>query len=158
MVFSSLLFLLLFLPLLLILYFIGKNLKWRNAVLLLFSLVFYAWGEPKWILCMLGATVINYICALVLEKASSPIRRKVVLALGVIASLAALFYFKYASFFMNTVAELFGVNWRISDVQLPIGLSFYTFQILTYTVDVYRGKVPQQKNLSRLLLSVSCFP
>ena len=158
MVFSSLLFLLLFLPLLLILYFIGKNLKWRNAVLLLFSLVFYAWGEPKWILCMLGATVINYICALVLEKASSPIRRKVVLALGVIASLAALFYFKYASFFMNTVAELFGVNWRIPDVQLPIGISFYTFQILTYTVDVYRGKVPPQKNFARLLLYVSCFP
>lgn len=158
MVFSSLFFLLLFLPLLLILYFIGKNLKWRNAVLLLFSLVFYAWGEPKWILCMLGATVINYICALVLEKASSPIRRKVVLALGVIASLAALFYFKYASFFMNTVAELFGVNWRIPDVQLPIGISFYTFQILTYTVDVYRGKVPPQKNFARLLLYVSCFP
>lgn len=158
MVFSSLLFLLLFLPLLLILYFIGKNLKWRNAVLLLFSLVFYAWGEPKWILCMLGATVINYICALLLEKASSPIRRKVVLALGVIASLAALFYFKYASFFMNTVAELFGVNWRLPDVQLPIGISFYTFQILTYTVDVYRGKVPPQKNFARLLLYVSCFP
>jgi len=158
MVFSSLLFLLLFLPLLLILYFIGKNLKWRNAVLLLFSLVFYAWGEPKWILCMLGATVINYICALVLEKASSPIRRKVVLALGVIASLAALFYFKYASFFMDTVAELFGVNWRLPDVQLPIGISFYTFQILTYTVDVYRGKVPPQKNFARLLLYVSCFP
>ena len=158
MVFSSLFFLLLFLPLLLILYFIGKNLKWRNAVLLLFSLVFYAWGEPKWILCMLGATVINYICALVLEKASSPIRRKVVLALGVIASLAALFYFKYASFFMDTVAELFGVNWRLPDVQLPIGISFYTFQILTYTVDVYRGKVPPQKNFARLLLYVSCFP
>ena len=158
MVFSSLLFLLLFLPLLLILYFIGKNLKWRNAVLLLFSLVFYAWGEPKWILCMLGATVINYICALVLEKASSPIRRKMVLALGVIASLAALFYFKYASFFVDTVAELFGVNWHLPDVQLPIGISFYTFQILTYTVDVYRGKVPPQKNFARLLLYVSCFP
>lgn len=158
MVFSSLPFLLLFLPLLVILYFAGRSLKWRNAVLLVFSLVFYAWGEPKWILCMLGAALVNYFCALSLERAAGPGRKKLILSIGALISLGFLFYFKYFSFFGETVSKLLSLDWNVKKVQLPIGISFYTFQILTYTVDVYRGKVPPQKNFAKLLLYVSCFP
>ena len=158
MVFSSLSFLLLFLPLLLALYFVGRGLKWRNAILLLFSLLFYAWGEPKWILCMLGATIVNYAAAFGIDRAKTVRTKRLFLALGVIATLGALFWFKYASFFFTTVFSLFGAKSPVSEVRLPIGISFYTFQILTYAVDVYRGKVPVQKNFARLLLYVSCFP
>ena len=158
MVFSSLSFLLLFLPLLLILYFIGSGLKWKNAVLLVFSLVFYAWGEPKWILCMLGATLVNFGAAFLIERAKTTRVKRAYLALGVAATLGALFWFKYASFFLSTVFSVFGVDRAVPSVRLPIGISFYTFQILTYAVDVYRGKVPVQKNFAKLLLYVSCFP
>ena len=158
MVFSSLTFLLLFLPLLLALYFVSRNLRWRNAILLLFSLLFYAWGEPKWILCMLGATLINYGVAFGIVRARTAAAKRAFLALGAAATLGALFWFKYASFFLSTVYSVFGVSAQVPAVRLPIGISFYTFQILTYAVDVYRGKAPVQKNPLRLLLYVSCFP
>lgn len=158
MVFSSLTFLLLFMPLLLTLYFVGRGLKWRNAVLLLFSLLFYAWGEPIWILCMLGATLMNYGAAFGIVRAKTAYGKRAYLALGTAATLGALFWFKYAAFFLSTVYSVFGISGTVPEVRLPIGISFYTFQILTYTVDVYRGKVPVQRNPMKLLLYVSCFP
>ena len=158
MVFSSLVFLLLFLPLFLLLYFVCAKPAWRNAVLLLFSLLFYAWGEPKWIVCMIGATLINYGCALWMTRPMRPLFKKLILAVGVVASLLALVYFKYASFLLTTVSSILRQDWSIPAVALPIGISFYTFQILTYTVDVYRGKAAVQKNPFLLLLYVSCFP
>ncbi|MCK5129195.1 MAG: MBOAT family protein [Clostridiales bacterium] len=158
MVFSSLTFLLLFLPIFLALYFVVGNIHWRNGVLLIFSLLFYAWGEPVWILAMLFSTAVNYGCGLVIVKTKSSRKKKLVLALGIIISLSSLVYFKYSAFFVNSITTLFSLSFELPTLLLPIGISFYTFQILTYTIDVYRGDAPVQKNPLNLLLYVSCFP
>ena len=153
MVFSGLTFLLLFLPLLLLLYFISGSVRWRNAVLVVFSLIFYAWGEPIMVLLLIGSTMLHALCAHMIVRAERPAVKKLWLALGVAFSLGALFWFKYAGFLLGEVLGL-----SFTPPKLPIGISFYTFQILTYTIDVYRGKVAEQKNPFRLLLYVSCFP
>ena len=158
MVFSGLTFLLLFLPALLILYFLSRDLRWRNGVLVVFSLVFYAWGEPVMVLLLLATTLFNYLIARAMDRAASPRGKKLWLFLGVAGSLAGLLYFKYTGFFLSNLSSLLGVKIAFTAPRLPIGISFYTFQILTYTVDVYRGKVGVQKNFFRLLLYVSCFP
>ena len=158
MTFSSLTFTTLFFPAVLILYFICTDLRWRNGVLLVASLIFYSWGEPIWVLAMIGSTAINYVAAMLIGRASSPGLRKTALVVGAAASLAVLFYFKYAAFLVNSVTSLFGVSFSIPVLELPIGISFYTFQVLTYTVDVYRDKSPVQRNPFKLMLYVSCFP
>ena len=158
MTFSSLTFTTLFFPAVLILYFICTDLRWRNGVLLVASLIFYSWGEPIWVLAMIGSTAINYVAAKLIDRASSPGLRKTALVVGAAASLAVLFYFKYAAFLVNSVTSLFGVSFSIPVLELPIGISFYTFQVLTYTVDVYRGKSPVQRDPFKLMLYVSCFP
>jgi len=158
MVFSSLTFLLLFLPAVLLFYFMRSGMRWRNGVLLVFSLLFYAWGEPVWVLAMIGSTVINYLCALAISGSSKKAVRRLCLTVGVIISVALLFYFKYAAFFVNSLSGLFGPETGLPVLPLPIGISFYTFQVLTYTVDVYRGKAPCMRNLPRLMLYISCFP
>lgn len=158
MTFSSLTFTTLFFPAVLILYFICTDLRWRNGVLLVASLIFYSWGEPIWVLAMIGSTAINYVAAMLIDRASSPGLRKTALVVGAAASLAVLFYFKYAAFLVNSVTSLFGVSFSIPVLELPIGISFYTFQVLTYTVDVYRGKSPVQRDPFKLMLYVSCFP
>ncbi len=156
MVFSSSTFLLVFLPLLLILYFVCNRLRWRNAILLLASLLFYAWGEPVWILALLAVTGLNYGLAFAIGGAGRG--KKLLLALALAASLSALIWFKYAAFFVNTCTDLFGIDYTMPTQHLPIGISFYTFQIITYTVDVYRGDAKVQRNPLRLLLYVCCFP
>ena len=158
MTFSSLTFTTLFFPAVLILYFICIDLRWRNGVLLVASLIFYSWGEPIWVLAMIGSTAINYVAAMLIDRASSPGLRKTALVVGAAASLAVLFYFKYAAFLVNSVTSLFGVSFSIPVLELPIGISFYTFQVLTYTVDVYRDKSPVQRDPFKLMLYVSCFP
>ena len=158
MTFSSLTFTTLFFPAVLILYFICTDLRWRNGVLLVASLIFYSWGEPIWVLAMIGSTAINYVAAMPIDRASSPGLRKTALVVGAAASPAVLFYFKYAAFLVNSVTSLFGVSFSIPVLELPIGISFYTFQVLTYTVDVYRDKSPVQRNPFKLMLYVSCFP
>ena len=158
MVFSGLTFLLLFLPALLILYFLSRDLRWRNGVLVVFSLIFYAWGEPVMVLLLIGTTLFNYLIARAMDRANSAAGKRLCLVLGVIGSLAGLLYFKYAGFFLTTLSDLFGFRLSFNAPRLPIGISFYTFQILTYTVDVYRGKTPVQKSFWRLLLYVNCFP
>ena len=158
MVFSGLTFLLLFLPTLLILFFLSRDLRWRNGVLVVFSLVFYAWGEPVMVLLLLATTLFNYLVALAMDRAAGPRGKKLWLILAVAGSLAGLLYFKYTGFFLSNLSKLLGVEIAFTAPRLPIGISFYTFQILTYTVDVYRGKTSVQKNFVRLLLYVSCFP
>jgi alginate O-acetyltransferase complex protein AlgI len=157
-VFSGLTFLLLFLPLLLALYFVSRSMRWRNGILVLFSLIFYAWGEPVMVLLLIGSTLVNYLCAHAMERATSAALKKLWLGIGVAVSLAGLFYFKYAGFFVSNVCSILSVPMTFSAPRLPIGISFYTFQILTYTIDVYRKKVPLQKSFWKLLLYVSCFP
>ena len=158
MVFSSLTFLCIFLPIVLLLHTIIPNRTVQNSILLLASLLFYAWGEPIWIAAMLFATGVNYVCALLIDRLDHPVKRKAALAVGVVVSLSALFYFKYAAFLVNSACTLIGLDYHMNSPTLPIGISFYTFQIITYTVDVYRKKVPLQKNPFWLLLYVSLFP
>jgi len=159
MVFSGLTFLLLFFPTVIVLSLFSRRLTYQNYMLLVVSLLFYAWGEPKWVLAMLTVAAINYLCALPLQKDSlSKGLRRLLLAVAVVGSLSFLFYFKYAAFLVNTVGSLIGRGDLMQAPVLPIGISFYTFQALTYTVDVYRGKAPAQRNPFKLLLYISCFP
>ena len=158
MTFSSLTFTTLFFPAVLILYFICTDLRWRNGVLLVASLIFYSWGEPIWVLAMIGSTAINYVAAMLIDRASSPGLRKTALVVGAAASLAVLFYFKYAAFLVNSVTSLFGVSFSIPVLELPIGISFYTFQAMSYVIDVYSGRVQVQKNILKFALYVSFFP
>ena len=158
MVFSSLTFLFYFLPAVLIAYFIRPDIKWRNGVLLAASLLFYAWGEPVWILCMLFSTFVNWYSARRISHSRDARERKLWLIAGVGVSAAALFVFKYAAFLVNNTFGLISASLKIKGPELPIGISFYTFQVITYTVDVYRGKARSLKKYSRLLLYVSCFP
>ena len=159
MVFSGLTFLLLFFPTVVILTLFSRRLAWQNGVLLAASLVFYGWGEPKWILAMLTVAAVNYLCALPLQNPSLvPGWRKVLLILAVVGSLSFLIYFKYAAFLLNTLGSFFGKGRWMEPLPLPIGISFYTFQALTYTVDIYRGKAPVQRDPAKLLLYIACFP
>jgi len=158
MVFSSLTFLLYFLPIVLILYFVRRDIRWRNGVLLAASLFFYAWGEPIWIAAMIVSSWVNYYCARRMVRTKDRRKRKNWMILGVGVSAALLFVFKYAAFVVNSFLGIFSATARIPVLELPIGISFYTFQVITYTVDVYRRKQRPQKHFSRLLLYVSCFP
>ena len=158
MVFSSLTFLLLFLPLTLLLCFARPGIRWRNGVLLAASLLFYAWGEPVWVLAMVGSAAVNYLCGRMIGRTKAARERRLWLIVGVATSAALLFAFKYAAFFANTFLALFGAKKSVAGPRLPIGISFYTFQVITYTVDVYRRKTPAQKRFDDLLLYVSCFP
>ena len=158
MVFSSMTFVPLFLPLVLVLYYATRHPNIRNGVLLVFSVLFYAWGEPKWIFVMLLTVTVNYLCGLLIDRSRSKFRRTVFMTLGVSLSLGFLVYFKYFGFFSDIVTSLMGVENTFQKPVLPIGISFYTFQVLTYTVDVYRGKVPVQKSYGKLLMYVSFFP
>ena len=158
MVFSSMTFVPLFLPLVLLCYFATKNPKIRNGVLLVFSLVFYAWGEPKWIFVMLLTVSVNYLCGRLIHIAKNKALRTLAMLAGVSLSLGFLVYFKYFGFFSDIVTSLLGTENAFQKPVLPIGISFYTFQVLTYTIDVYRGRVAVQKNFGHLLLYVSFFP
>jgi len=147
-----------FLPIVLGLYFIMPSLKLKNRVLLVASLVFYAWGEPVWILSMVASAYVNYFCARRIEQAQSQKQKQLFMYAGAGFSLALLFVFKYMAFFVNTLLGIVTNSVTIPVLELPIGISFYTFQILTYTIDVYRGKQTAQKRFDHLLLYVSCFP
>lgn len=152
MVFSTPIFLFLFLPAVLVLNYIipKKYIAAKNVVLLIASLFFYAWGEPKNVLLMLLSIVVNYVCGLLLGRFDSDEKkRKVVLWASVVFNLGLLFFFKYFNF---VTGGLFPV------IKLPIGISFFTFQIMSYTIDVYRRSVEPQKNLVKLALYISLFP
>ncbi len=158
MVFSSMTFLVLFLPAVIGLYFVSGSPRWRNGVLLVFSLLFYAWGEPIRILLMLASIFINYSCAVFIDHFQRPALRRLFLILGLSVTLGLLGYFKYFAFFVNGIASLFGAGQLAQPQELPIGISFFTFQIITYTVDVYLKKVRVQRSVSQLILYISFFP
>lgn len=157
MLFSSIPFLYYFLPLVLLCYFaVPKALK--NSVLLLFSLAFYAWGEPMYVFLMIATVGVNYILGLLIEKFRGKLLSKIFVILSVTLSLAVLGYFKYADFFIENFNAATGLSVRLLNIALPIGISFYTFQILSYTVDVYRGNVKAQRNPITLGAYISLFP
>lgn len=157
MLFSSIVFLYYFLPVTLLLYFIAPK-KFRNSVLLISSLVFYGWGEPKYLLLMTASIIIGYISGLMIEAFHTRRAKKLVMVASVTISLGFLAWFKYTNFFIDNFNRVFGLSIPFLKIALPIGISFYTFQILSYTVDVYRGEVPAQRNLINLAAYISLFP
>ena len=157
MVFSSIPFLYYYLPVVLLLYFAVPG-KLKNAVILVSSLFFYAWGEPRYVFLMIASVIVNYALGLLIEKHSGKVRAKVFVVLSVFFSLGMLGYFKYADFFIENFNAITGMNVATLKIALPIGISFYTFQILSYTVDVYRGTVKAQKNPVTLGAYIALFP
>ena len=157
MVFSNLFFLYFFLPLNLICYFLAKSIHVRNGILIVFSLFFYAWGEPRYVPLLVGMVLINWIFGLMIEKYRGQKLAKAGLVGACICSLTLLGIFKYLTLILGTTHDLFGVPGVVPQILLPIGISFYTFQLLSYVVDVYRGEVEAQTHFFRLLLYTSLF-
>ena len=158
MLFSSIPFLYYFLPLVLAVYFLTPR-AGKNAVLFLSSLLFYAWGEPRFCIFMLLSIAQGYVFGRLIEKhAQNKKRSKLFLTASVALSLALLAYCKYADFFLSSVNAVTGLSFKLLHVALPIGISFYTFQILSYVVDVYRGSVPAQKSFLKLGTYIAMFP
>ena len=155
MLFSSIPFLFYFLPCVLLLYAISPK-KFKNFTLLVCSLVFYAWGEPRLVLLMLITVLGGYILGLLTEKFNK--HKKLFLTLAVALSLGFLGYFKYVDFFIENINLMTGLSIPLLNVALPIGISFYTFQLLSYNIDVYRGNVPAQRNFVDLATYISLFP
>ena len=154
MVFSSLIFLYAFFSLSLLAFSFCKTRNAQNTVLLIFSLIFYAWGEPKYVLLLMFMALNAWFCALRVEKAENPGAKKIWVLISSAVDIALIGWFKYA----GLVSSLFGpVPEFIAKIALPIGISFYTFQLLTYVVDVYRGEAPVQKNYFNVLLYASLF-
>lgn len=157
MLFSSIPFLYYFLPCTLLLYFLSPK-KGKNIVLLISSLVFYAWGEPKNIILMLISILSGYLFGLLIEKFRGGPFAKVFLGLSVFVSIGMLAVFKYTDFFISNINTFTKASIPLLKIALPIGISFYTFQILSYTIDVYRGSVPAQKNFISLATYIALFP
>ena len=157
MLFSSIPFLFYFLPLVLILYFLVPF-RFKNAVLLLFSLIFYAWGEPKYVLLMIFTILLFFCCGLAIERCSQTKWKRIWLTVSIVLSVALLGIFKYADFAVGSINSLLRTSIPLLRLALPIGISFYTFQCLSYTIDVYRGSTPAQKDLISFGAYVSLFP
>ena len=157
MLFSSIPFLYTFLPCVLIVYFLVPNCL-KNAVLLLSSLFFYAWGEPRFVVFMVIAIIQGYVFGLLAETYRGRPQAKLCLYASAAVSLGLLGYCKYADFFIGSFNSLTGLSLPLLHVALPIGISFYTFQILSYVIDVYRGVTEPQKNFEKVLLYISFFP
>ncbi|MCX8143756.1 MAG: MBOAT family protein [Bacteroidia bacterium] len=157
MVFASITFLLYFLPIFLLVYhFIPKS--YKNAIILLASILFYSWGGPKFIFAILFTTLLDFVFVQKMFAASTKGQKKLWLILSVTMNLGLLFYFKYANFFVDNLNTLFGLNISLKKVLLPIGISFYTFESITYVVDVYRGVHPPLKNFWQYQTYILLFP
>ena len=157
MVFSTLPFVFFFLPITLIVYFLMPTLRAKNLALMVMSLIFYAWGEPVWVVLMALTAFVNYYCGRRVGTAVGGDKKKW-LTISVVISLAFLAFFKYTGFFIDNFNGIFGAHlpgWKLG---LPIGISFYTFQAMSYTIDVYRGNARVQEHYTDFLLYVSLFP
>ncbi len=157
MVFSSLNFIFVFLPLLLIIYMAASK-KYKNLILLVAGLIFYAWGEPVYLWVMLVSSLVDFSAGIYIGKTEKQSSRRLVLILSMVVDLGFLFVFKYSGFVVRTINSIFGSNFTPPDLPLPIGISFYTFQSMSYTIDVYLKKVKTQKNFINYLTYVSLFP
>ncbi len=157
LVFSNLLFVFAFFPLCMLFYVTAPGIRAKNAVLLIFSLIFYAWGEPIYVLLLLTMTFLDWVLARMIERSSGYRRSKLWLVLACVVDLGLLGIFKYGTFTLTNLHALTGFPSIVPQILLPIGISFYTFQLLSYVVDVYRGDVPAQRSFFRLLLYVSLF-
>ena len=157
MVFSSLTFLMVFLPLTLLFYYIVPF-KFKNTVLFICSMIFYAWGEPVYVVLMVISTVLDYTCGRMIEKYRNTPKAKWGLILSMVGNIGMLCFFKYTSFLVQTINGISGLHIPVPQITLPIGISFYTFQTMSYTIDVYRGEIEAQKNIISFGAYVSLFP
>lgn len=158
MVFSSPVFLFLFLPVTLGLYFLMPTLRAKNLTLMVMSLFFYAWGEPLWVFLMIGTTFIDYIAGILIVRMRGTRGAKATLITAVVINLGFLAAFKYLNFLVGNINALFGLALPTSSLTLPIGISFYTFQALSYVIDIYRDEVKVQRKFTDFMLFVSLFP
>ena len=161
MVFSSLTFLCVFLPIVLGLYYLSKNITYKNLILTIASLFFYAWGEPSLLMLLIVASLVNYFIALGMgecQKHNKNTAAKLLVACAIVFDILMIGVFKYAAFTVSSVNSIFRLSLPIPEIGLPLGISFYTFQILTYVLDVYRKDTPVQKSYLKFLTFVSMFP
>ena len=158
MVFSSLFFLYLFLPICVLCYAVSKKIQYRNFILIVFSLFFYAWGEPLCVLLLMISSLINYALALLIEKHRDEKGAKVAVTTAVVFDLLMLGIFKYSGFIAENLNLILPFDIPVPDVRLPIGISFFTFQIISYVIDCYWEKTEVQKSYPKLLMYVSLFP
>ena len=156
MVFSSITFLFYFLPITVTLYFFVPG-KYQNLVLVLCSMFFYAWGEPRYVLLMIAGILTAYGCGRLMELYKTRKGRMIWYVCSVCGSLFALLFFKYADFILENLNRFFGLDMPLLHVSLPVGISFYTFQIISYLTDVYRG-APAEKNMLHLAVYICMFP
>ncbi len=156
MVFSSLEFLCVFLPIVFILYTVIPNLRAKNFLLIIASLLFYAYGEPVYVLLMIGSVIANYGFARLIAARENT--KKIALAADIVVNIGVLCIFKYSAFFVETINQIFASHIPVPELALPIGISFFTFQALSYVIDVYRGTVDVQKNFFDVMLYISFFP
>ena len=156
MVFSSLVFLCIFLPVVFLGHLLLPGIRAKNAMLLLASLAFYAYGEPIYVFMMIGSAFMNYLWALGVSRFRK--KRKLLLGMAVSMNLALLLVFKYTGFLAETLNSLTGTSVPVPQIRLPIGISFFTFQAMSYVIDVYRGVNPPQRNFGKVLLYISFFP
>ena len=157
MVFANLIFIYIFLPLNILLYFITKNKTFRNGVLIAFSLLFYAWGEPVWIVLLLFSVAYDYLHGLAIERWRGQWQAKAALISALTMNIGLLVLFKYSGFLVENINALLGLALPVPKIGLPIGISFYTFQILSYIIDVYRGDVRAQRSFAKFLMYVSSY-
>ena len=146
-----------FLPIVCAVYFLARN-DIRNYILLIASIIFYAWGEPRYLAIMILTILINYVGANYISRSRNQLHRKLILGITIIANLSSLFYFKYFNFVMDNINAAFNANISFIDVVMPIGISFYTFQAMSYVIDVYRQEVKVQKDIYKLALYITLFP
>jgi len=158
MVFSSLIFIYFFLPVSLLAYFLIPSMRGKNFILLIFSLLFYAWGEPIWITLLLFSSIVNYFMALFISNHRGSARSKLALLVSICINIGLLMTFKYADFFVDNTNWLFGTAFTKPGITLPLGISFYTFLSLSYTLDVHRGHISVQKSFLNFMVYVTMFP
>lgn len=157
MVFADLIFLFIFLPVNLLLYYQTDNRRFRNMILIAFSMFFYAWGEPIWVALLIFSATIDYIHGLIIERHRGQLQAKLAVVSSLVLNLGILAIFKYTPFLCENLNAIFGLNLPIPRIALPIGISFYTFQTISYTVDAYRGKVEIQHSFWDFLMYVSLY-
>ncbi len=158
MIFSSIAFISVFLPIVFILHQVLPGIKAKNVMLIIFSLAFYAYGEPIYVFLMIASSLWNYFFALGVDKCQDAKKRKAVVVASIVVNLLPLGFFKYTGFLFETINSIFGTELTVPQIALPIGISFFTFQALSYVVDVYRKKVNVEKNYFNVLLYITFFP
>ncbi len=158
MIFADLFFLYVFMAACFIAYFVSRKTVYRNWVLIVFSLIFYAWGEPVWVFLLLGSVGINYGAGLLIDKWRDTKKSTIAMASAVIFDICVLLFFKYTGFFVENFNVISPVDLPVPNIVMPIGISFFTFQILSYVIDCYWGTIKVQKSFPKLLMYISMFP